>query len=319
MRIVRALAVLAISLLALTAAHGQSKFPERPITIVVPFPPGGAVDIMARQVGNSMEKRLGQPVVIMNRPGQNGSIGAASVARAQADGYTILYGTSSTQAANAALYPQLAYNPLRDFTGVAIESDSVHGLFVSPKYKDLSVKELIEKIKQDPREFAFAGSSTTHELMDKQLRDGFKLDHTYVNYRSFATAAADIIGGRLAGGWAQVATGHSYVKSGKLHIVALGAREKMASFPDTPLFSEVLPSMNFIPWTGYFVPAGTPPAVVDILSQAMLAAFKEPATLRLIELGGRPVPYTPKEVEVFVRNEYSKWTDYIKRAGVTPN
>ncbi|MDP3135575.1 MAG: tripartite tricarboxylate transporter substrate binding protein [Burkholderiaceae bacterium] len=297
----------------------QASFPSRPITIVVPFAAGGATDQIARRVAQSLKDKLGQPVVIDNRPGANGSIGAAYVAKARPDGYTILYGTSSTQAANVALFPTLSYDPVRDFAGLAMESEVVIGLFVSSKLKDLTLTELVERMKASPAAYPLGGSASTNDILDKQFRDGLKLDHTYVRYSSTPALMTDLLGGRLAGGWIQVVAGMPQVEAGKMHLIGIAASQRMRALPAVPLLMDVLPTLNFAPWTGYFVPAGTPQTVVELLGAALRRTFEEPDTLKLIDAGGRPVSFTPAQVDAFVRQEVPKWTRLVKSAGVTAN
>lgn len=297
----------------------QQKYPDRPITIVVPFAAGGATDAIARKVGQSISGKLGQPVIVENRPGMNGSVGATHVARAKADGHTILYGTSSTQAANVALYKNLAYDPAKDFSGVAIESESIHALFVNAEYKDLTLKQFVDRIKRDPTKIALGGAATTHELLDKQLRDDVKADYVYVKYNSTPTTATDLMAGRLAGAWLQLVAGLPYVQTGKMSLMAISSSSRLPSLPNVPSLSEVLPNVNITPWTGYFVPAGTPRAAVDVLSKATLEAFREPEIAKMIEQGGRPLPYSPQQVDEFVRTEIPKWSALIKSAGVSVN
>ncbi|MBI5255160.1 MAG: tripartite tricarboxylate transporter substrate binding protein [Burkholderiales bacterium] len=322
----RTLAALAATLAAtLVAAPAQAQpYPNKPITWIVPFTPGGITDTTSRSVAKRMSETLGQNIVVENRPGVGGSLATEQVARMPADGYTILYATSGTMAANLALYKNLKYDPLKDFT-------PVHGMFLSPlllvteagkPYK--SVADLIAAAKKDPGgiNYGSAGPGTGTHLTGElfQTRTGTKLVH--VPYKGTSPALQDLLGGRLDIMFDYTTILLPHIKAGKLRPLAVMSTQRLASLPDVPTIAEAgVNGAESSAWSSIVVPAGTPADVVKKLSDAMHAALTDKAVVApFIENGSTPmVDLERDKLKAFIASEMRKWADVVKTSGASLN
>jgi len=309
--------------LTATPVRAQT-YPTRPITWVVPFTPGGVTDTTSRAVSRKMGELLGQAFVVENRPGVGGSLATEQVAHAPADGYTVLYATSGTMAANLALYKNLKYEPLRDFI-------PVHGMFLSPTllvveasrpYK--TVTELVAFARQNPGvlNYGSAGPGTgthlTSELMQSQT--GIKMTH--VPYKGSSPALQDLLGGRLDLMFDYTVTLLPHIKAGTLRALAVMGTKRLPALPDVPTIAEAgFAGAESSSWSGIVVPAGTPPEVVRKLSQAMQAALADKALVAPFEeIGSQPLlDYDEKKFKTFIADEMRKWAEVVRVSGATLN
>ncbi|MBX3623901.1 MAG: tripartite tricarboxylate transporter substrate binding protein [Rhizobacter sp.] len=317
--------LIAVAALLLTELPARAQtYPAKPITWVVPFTPGGVTDTTSRAISKKMGEVLGQAFVVENRPGVGGSLATEQVAGAPADGYTVLYATSGTMAANLALYKNLKYQPLRDFV-------PVHGMFMSPTvlvveasrpYK--SMQELIAFAKANPGvlNYGSAGPGTGTHLTSEmvQAKTGSKMTH--VPYKGSTPALQDLLGGRLDLMYDYTVTLLPHIKAGKLRALAVMGSKRLPALPDVPTIAEAgFPGLESSSWSGIVVPAGTPPAVVKKLSAAMHTALTDKAVVAPFEeIGSQPlVDYDEKKFKAFIGDEINKWAEVVKVSGATLN
>jgi tripartite-type tricarboxylate transporter receptor subunit TctC len=323
-RQVLALLCTALALGAPCLARAADPYPSKPITWVVPYTPGGVTDTTSRAISKKMGDVLGQSFVVDNRPGVGGSMATEQVARAAPDGYTVLYATSGTMAANLALYKNLKYEPLRDFI-------PVHGMFLSPlvlavdaakPYK--SVADLVKFAKQNPGALNYGsagpgtGTHLTSELM--QTKAGIKMTH--VPYKGSTPALQDLLGGRIDMMFDYTVTLLPHIKSGRLRPLAVMGRTRLDALPDVPTIAEAgLPGAESSAWSGIVVPAGTPADVVKKLSNAMAVALKDQAVVAPFEqIGSLPlVDYDEARFKTFIADEIKKWAEVVRDSGASLN
>ncbi|WP_233238619.1 tripartite tricarboxylate transporter substrate binding protein [Bordetella sp. LUAb4] len=314
--------LLAGSLLAALGVAGaaQGAYPDRPIRLIVGFPPGGASDVAARAIAAKMGALLGQAIVVENKGGAASNIGSDYVAKAAPDGYTVLFGTISL-AVNPSLYPKLSYDPLKDLAPVAQVASTPFLVVVNPNTPYHSVAELIAAAKKPsdkPIYFASAGNgSGAHlfaELFNSQA--GVKMQH--VPYRGAAPAMSDVLGGQVPLAFDNIVTTLPLVKSGKLRALAVTTKTRSRAAPDIPTVAEAgVPGYDATAWFGLFAPAGTPAAVVQKLSETAAQATQAPEVRAALEaVGCDPMGTSPKEFDTFFKAEIKKWAKVVDEAHV---
>ncbi|WP_076998736.1 tripartite tricarboxylate transporter substrate binding protein [Variovorax sp. KK3] len=300
-------------------AGAQGTYPNRPITMVVPYPAGGSADILARTVGQKLADRLGQPVVIDNRAGAGTAIGAKHVAGAAADGYTLLMGTVSSQAINPAMN-KVGYDPVKDFTAVAPVASIPFVLVAHPSFAGKSVADVIAQAKAKPGElgYASAGPGTSNHLAGELLATAAGIRLLHVPYKGSAPALNDVVAGHLPLMFDLQATALPYVQSGKLKALALTGRTRSSLLPDVPTAIESgLPGYEVSAWFGVFAPAGLPRPVLDRLNAEISAVVQAPdMQKRLQELGAEPDRGSADAFAKFSRDEAGKWATVLKNAGL---
>ncbi|NJD86639.1 MAG: tripartite tricarboxylate transporter substrate binding protein [Betaproteobacteria bacterium] len=316
----RALAAFAVSLAVLAPAAALAQaFPTKPIRLVVTYPPGGGADLMARLVAPKMAEALGQQVVVENKPGASGQIGAAEVARAAPDGYTLMLDASSF-AVNPSLYAKLPYDPNRSFTPLAVLALYPNMLVVTPSFPPKDVKELVALAKEKPGTVAFAssGNGSAQHLAGELFKQKAGVDMTHIPYKGGGPAMNDVMGGQVPVFFANVASGLAHVKGGKLRAMAVTGAKRASSLPDTPTMAEAgIPGYEVYEWNAIFAPAGTPPAVVDRLAAAIATAMQSAEIrARVATLGGEIAGYGPKEAGRFVREQTELWGKVVKAGGI---
>ncbi|MBS0520307.1 MAG: tripartite tricarboxylate transporter substrate binding protein [Proteobacteria bacterium] len=303
------------------AVQAQDAYPSRPITLVVPYPPGGSADILARTVGAELGKRLGQPVVIDNRGGAGTAIGAKIVAGAAPDGYTLLLGTVSSQAINPAMN-KVAYDPLKDFTAISPLASIPFVLVANPDAKIDSVAALIAqaKAKPDGLGYASAGPGTSNHLAGELLASEAHIRLLHVPYKGSAPALNDVIAGVVPLMFDLQATTLPYLKSGKLKALAVTSRTRSSLLPDVPTMIESgVPGYEVSAWFGLFAPAGLPAPILGKLNAEVTSILKTPeVSTRLRELGAEPESGDPTAYAAYTRSESVKWAEVIKRYGLAP-
>ncbi|GAD24945.1 tripartite tricarboxylate transporter substrate binding protein [Acidovorax sp. MR-S7] len=298
------------------AAHAA--FPERPITIVVPYAPGGAADAVARVIASRMGTRLGGSVIVDNKAGASGTIGASYVAKAQADGYTMLY-DATPYSINPHLFPKMPYaaDALQPLSLVLLAPNM---LIVPANSPFKNVGELIAKAKAEPGKLNFAsgGSGTVQRLASELFRQKLGLDMVHVPYKSGGPAIADTMGGQVDFMFSTIAASYPLVASGKLRALAVSAPERSKRLPDVPTVAEAaIPGYEAYEWNGMFVPAGTPAPIAAQLQKALVEVLQEDEVKqRLADLGAQPIGSTPAEFAAFLKKEDAKWGEVVRKGHI---
>jgi len=307
-----------VAAVALAAGLAQAAFPERPITIVVPYAPGGAADAVARVVATRMGAKLGGSVIVDNKPGASGTIGASFVAKAPADGYTMLY-DATPYSINPHLFPKMPYaaNALQPLSLVLLAPNI---LIVKADSPFKNVNDLIARAKAQPGKLNFAsgGSGTVQRLASELFRQQLQLDMVHVPYKSGGPAIADVMGGQVDFMFSTVAASYPLVTGGKLRALAVSAPERSKRLPDVPTVAEtVIPGYEAYEWNGVFLPAGTPAPIAAQLQQALVEVLKEDEVRqRLTDLGAQPIGSTPAEFATFLKKEDAKWGEVVKKGNI---
>jgi tripartite-type tricarboxylate transporter receptor subunit TctC len=318
-----ALAVLATGALALApvVAQAQGAFPSKALTIVVPFSAGGTTDILARIVGQYMAKDLGQPVIIDNRAGAGGNIGAQMVARAAPDGYTLLMGTVGTHAINQSLYKKLAFDPIKDFAPITRVALVPNLLVANPAQPFKTVKDLVAYAKANPGKLTFAssGSGTSIHLSGEMFQQMAGVDMQHIPYKGSAPALTDLLGGQTAIMFDNMPSVISHVRAGKLRPIAVTTPNRSPALPDVPTIAESgVPGYSATSWFGLLAPAGTPAPVMAKLHGSILKALADPEVKKkLAEQGAEPHGEKPEQFAEFIRSETAKWGRTVKVSGAT--
>ena len=313
----RAAVVLAAALAAWPAA--AQDYPTRPITLVVPYPAGGGNDVIARMLAFRLAVRLGQNIVVENRPGAGGTIATRQVAKAEPDGYTLLIATSSL-AINPSLYPNVGYDPAKDFAPVGLIASSSNVVMVHPSLPVHSVGELIALARTQPGKLDFASTgpgSSVHlaaELFAAMA--GIKLNA--VPYKGTSPALTDLVGGHVPLMFSPMAGAAWLVRDGKLRALAVTAGKRTPLFPELPTVAEAgLPGYEAVLHYGIVAPSGTPRSVIDKLNAVLRAALaQQDVMIRLAIDGAEPLPSSPEEYAIDIAREQAKWSDIIRKAGL---
>lgn len=303
-------------------AFAQADYPSRPIVYVVPYPAGGAADVFARQLGLELGKRLGQPVVIENRAGANGNIGSASVAKAPADGYTLLLGTASTVAINPHLYGKnMPYDPLKDLQAVSGTHSMANVLVVNASTPYKTVQDVITAAKAKPGALAYAsaGNGNTMHLAGEQFRGQAGIDLLHIPYKGGPPAMNDVLAGQVPMMFNNLPAVVPMVKGGKLRALAVASPQRSRLLPDVPTMEEAgLKGYVSTVWNGVFVRSGTPRAIVDRLNREIVAALQSPEMRQSLEDQGFDViPSSPEQFTALVRSETSRWAVVVKQSGAS--
>ena len=307
-----------IAACALAAAVAQAAFPERPITLVVPYAPGGGADAAARLLATRMGARLGTSIIVDNRPGASGTIGASQVAKARADGYTVLY-DATPFSINPNLFAKLPYarSALQPLSLVLLMPNVVVVKADSPVH---SVADLAARAKAQPGKINFAsgGSGTVQRLAAELFRQRLDLDMVHVPYKSGGPAIADVMGGQVDFMFGTMAATYPLVTGGKLRALAVAAPQRSARLPDVPTVSEtVIPGYEAYEWNGIFLPTGTPEPVATRLHQALSEVLQEAEVRqRLSDLGAQPMGTTPAEFAAFLQKEDAKWGEVVRKGAI---
>ena len=302
-------------------AQAQSSFPDKPITLVVTVPPGGAADFAGRTMGEALSKQIGQPVLIENKAGASGTIATAYVAKAPADGYTLLQGAISTHGIGPHFYTKTSYDALKDFMSLGVIAEFPLVLAVNANLPVKNLEELIALAKQrnGKMSFASAGSGSAPHLTGElfQTEAGIKMLH--VPYKGSAPAVVDVAGGQVDIMFDGFPSLMPHIKSGKLRAIAAVSPTRNALAPDLPTFTELgYPKMISSLWYMPMVPAKTPQAVVDKLNKALVEGLKNTDAQKKLETGGAQLVFgTPAQTQAYIKNEYDRWGVVIKNAGIS--
>lgn len=307
--------------LALAAAPALAwAYPDKPVTLVIPFAAGGSTDVVGRIVAEKMGEKLGQQVVVENVGGAGGSLGATQVARAQPDGYTILMGTVATHALNPLILKQKPYDPVEDFAPVSLLVIVPNVLAVNPELPVHSVQELIDLAKKEPGTLAYAssGNGTPLHFSGELFKHMAGVDIQHVPYKGSGPALTDVLGNQVPIIFDNLPSASGHFSSGGLRPLGVTTAERAPSFPDIPAIAETLPGYETYTWNALFAPKGTPPEVVAELNAAAVAAMADPAVAaRMKEFSAEIVASSPEALSEHVKAEIAKWTPVVEEAGIT--
>jgi tripartite-type tricarboxylate transporter receptor subunit TctC len=318
----RASLALGLSLLAATALGSAAQaqtFPERPVTLVIPFAAGGSTDVVGRVIANKMSDILGQQIVVQNVGGAGGSLGAGNVVRADPDGYTILMGTVATHALNPLILKSKPYDAEKDFTPISLLVLVPNVLAVNPELPVKNVKELIDLLKANPDKYSYAssGNGTPLHLSGELFKTMAGVSLQHIPYKGSGPALNDVIGNQVPIIFDNLPSSSSHMKGGTLRALGVTTKERAASFPDVPTIAETIPGYETYSWNALFAPAGTPPEVVATLNKAAVEAMKDPVVVgKMKEFSADIVGSTPEELATHVKAEIAKWTPVVKDANV---
>jgi tripartite-type tricarboxylate transporter receptor subunit TctC len=294
-------------------------YPNKPVRIMAPFPPGGLVDVLARALGDEMSKSLGQPVIVENKPGAGGNIGADVVAKAAPDGYTLLMTSPGIQSINQFLYKTMPFDPEKAFVPISMVADMTMLVAVHPKTKIKTLKELVAFAHANPGKLNFgsAGIGTTGHLGQELLVHVGKMKVTHVPYRGAAPAVKDLIAGQIDGVMDNPPTVLAHIQAGTITALAVAGKQRVAVLPEVPTAAEAgLPGWEASSWFGLVAPAGTPSAIIKRLHAEVAKAMKSPLMQKLSARGMRMVGDSPAEFDAFIIAERKKWGEIIKAANI---
>ena len=310
--------LLALALLVM-AAGANAQYPAKPIRMIVTYPPGGGADTMARIIAPKLSERLGQQVVVENKAGASGQIGADLVAKSPADGYTILL-DATAYSVNPSLYPKLPYDPIKDFAPITILVRVPNILVVTPGFAPKSVQELVALAKSKPGQLSYAssGNGSAQHLAAELFKVGAGVDIVHIPYKGGAPAIADVMGGQVPMFFGNMSSALPHVKSGRVRALAVTGGKRSANVPDLPTIAESgVPGYEVYEWNGVFAPAGTPAAIVNRLQAEIARIMHLPeVSEKLAALGAEAVANTPQEAAAFVKAEIAKWTMVVKQANI---
>jgi tripartite-type tricarboxylate transporter receptor subunit TctC len=312
-------AALLVCALATTLSANAQTYPARPIKLIVPWPAGGTADTRGRQIAEVLAKGLGQPVVVENRPGAGATIGAALVAQAKPDGYTLLWGSVNELAIRPAA-AKLSYDPLQDFAPVALVNVNALLLVVHPTVEAKSVKELVQLAKANPAQIAYAsaGAGTVHHFAGELLSRQAGIVLTHVPYKGEAPAVADVTAGHVPMGLCLPAPCLELVRAGRLNALMVFANKRLPAFPDVPTAREAgLEGLEIISWGGLLAPAGTPAEAVMSLHGVLSRAMADTDLKARVErTGAQAMVTSPEAFRKFLEGERTKWTDMLRTTGI---
>jgi len=315
-------AALLIFVLGAVPASMAQEFPVRPIRVIVPFAPGGPADIGARPVAQMLSTRLGQPIVVVNRGGGAGSIGATEGAKATPDGYTVVY-TASSFALAPLVYKKLSYDPIKDFSPIILTQTQPMVLVVNAKTPVKTVPQLIAYVKENPSKLAYgsSGSGGITHLVSAEFASRFELSMTHVAYKGSGPGVVDLVGGQIHMMLTSIGTVRPHIDSGRLRALAISSTERSPALPDTPTLSEASKQdyPEFGVWQGILAPAGTQPKIVALLNRHVNEILKEPEySKRVVAQGSVLLGGTPNAFQAYMKNEIARWGKVVKETGIQP-
>ncbi len=303
-----------------SAAQAQPRFPQRAVHLIVPFPPGGSTDIVARAIAQAMSDGFGQPVIIDNRPGAGGSIGVEAAVRAPADGYTLVMGHIGTLAVNPALYAHLPYDPLRDLAPIDLIALVPNILVVHPSLPASTVQELVALLRARPGAYSYAsgGAGSAAHLAVEYFKLVTGTDIVHVPYKGTGPAMTDLLGGQVALTMTGLPPLAPQIRAGRVRALAVAGNQRLAQMPNLPTVAESgYPGFAATQWYGLLAPAGTPAAVIDRLHAEVVRSLALPAVrMRLEAEGAEPVDSSPARFAAFIRAEIERWGKVVRDARI---
>jgi tripartite-type tricarboxylate transporter receptor subunit TctC len=308
------------AMLAMTPlVSAQPVYPDKPIRIVSPFPVGGIADTFSREIGKNLTEAWGQPVVVDNRTGAGGNIGADIVAKSAPDGYTLVIGNIGTHAVNVSLFPSMPYDTLKDFTPIVHVLDAEGLLVVNPSVKATTVPELIALARAEPGKLSYGsgGIGTTSHLAGELFKSMTKVDIVHVPYKGNVPAITDLLGGQTSMSFATMPTVLPHVRAGKLRPLAVLGTTRSPALPDVPTIAESVPGFDVSNWIGLFGPAGMPSAIVAKWNAEVQKIMRSPEIQKRLETeGAKFIPMSPEQFAAFQKSELTKWAKTIKDANI---
>jgi tripartite-type tricarboxylate transporter receptor subunit TctC len=315
--------LLAASILVPAAAHAQAWAPTRPVRFVVPFPAGGATDVVARVLGERMQEALGQPVVVENRTGAGGNIGVENVVRSPADGHTILMGTTGTLTVNPHLYATLGFDPLRDLAPVSMAFTTDHVLIVNPSVQAQTAQEFLALVRAQPGRVSFgsAGSGSSTHTVPELFKLAARVEITHVPYRGSAPALNDLVAGNVQMMLDQIPSAIGQIQAGRVRALAVTGARRSPLLPNVPTMAEIgLPDAQATSWGAVMAPAGTPaPAIARFNAVIREALAQQAVKDRLAAAGADGVSSSAEELAAYLRAESEKWARVVREARITVN
>jgi tripartite-type tricarboxylate transporter receptor subunit TctC len=310
--------ILLFSLLFSFAAHAQN-YPSKPVKLIVPFPAGSATDQVARLTGQQLQEELKQPFIVENKPGAQGAIAAAEVAKAAPDGYTLLVTTNTPQAANVSLFKKLNYDPVRDFAPVARIGTTSFMLMVKPDFPAKTLKEFLAYARTQPGRLSAGYGSAGSQVSVAMLKSMGKLDVVEVPYKGIPQAVTDVLGGTLSFTFVDLGNALAQAKGGKLKGLAVTSEKRTPLAPDVPAVAEELKGYELIAWFALMAPAATPKEIVSLLSENTIKAVrKKEIGDKFAAIGTDVAPMTPEQLGKFIQSEIAHWAKLVKLAGIQP-
>ena len=315
-----ALLFLILATLASTGVGVAADYPVKPVRLVVPFPPGGTLDILARGLAPGLAGHLGQQIVVENRPGANGVIGYESVARAPADGYTLLIGGGSGIAVHPALLSKLSYDPVKAFAPVSMLATFPSVLIANPSFPANSVQELVALAKATPGKLTYGspGTGNVNHLVGETFKSLTGVDLVHAPYKGAALVVTDVVAGHIPIGFVLLPGALPQVRAGKLKALAVTSDQRVSAAPNLPTMAEAgVPGLDLFDWAGILVPAGTPPDVISRLNQDIAKAVRsQELRQRWIEQGFEPRVTTADGLAAAIQSDVDKWGRIVKQAGI---
>lgn len=314
---------LGLAALSALPSSANPQYPSRPITLVVPFPPGGSVDVMARQFAEPLSQLLGVPIVIDNKPGAGGSIGAQFVARAKPDGHTLVVSSQSSHLANPLVQPNLAYDPIKDFDNIALLGRQPNVLLVHPSLPVRNFAEFVAYVKARPGQLNFcsAGAGSMGQLNVEMIQLALGTQAVHVPYRGGSPLITAVLGNEVQFALDNLVIFLPHIQAGKLRALAVASPTRIAQLPDVPTFAELgHPTLNQTSWTGIAAPAHTPQAVVQAIHKAIRSAATQPAMIDALKSRGviPPEAMTPQALEQMMSDRLVAYGEVVRRANVRP-
>ena len=319
---IKQLVVLGAALIAATTAATAQNYPSRPVRFVVPYAPGGSTDTLARSMAIKLSELLGQQVVVDNRPGANGDIGMTIVARAPADGYSIVLGYIANLGIGPSLYEKMPYDPVKDFASITQVAGASNILVTHPSLPAKNFKEFIAYTKANPKKvsFATAGVASVGHLTGELLNDMAGIDMLHVPYKGSGQAISDLVGGHIKVMISGMASTLPQVRSGKLNGIVTTGLKRTPATPDIPTIAETFPGFESSSWFGVLAPAGTPKPIITRLNADIHKSLQDPAVAKRLAAVGFEITYgTPEEFSAYIKSEIKKWAKVVKASGAKPD
>jgi tripartite-type tricarboxylate transporter receptor subunit TctC len=315
----RTLLCAALALMALLRAAAAQDYPNRPITLVVPFPPGGSTTIVARIIADKLSEALGQQIVVDNRGGAGGTIGTRAVSKSAPDGYTILLGYTGTLAIGPTLYPTAGYDPRKDFEPIGLIGHAPNSLVVHPSFAVHSVKELVDYAKANPGQvnYGSAGVGMVSHVSGVYFANAAGIELTHIPYKGTGPALADLLGGHIPVAFAPIPATHANIAEGKMRGLAVTSAKRSSLLPDVPTIAESgIAGFEASLYYGLVAPAGTPRAIVDKLNRALRDALaSDEVKKRLATDGAEPTPSSAEQYAAHIDQDETKWSKVVKQSG----
>jgi tripartite-type tricarboxylate transporter receptor subunit TctC len=309
---------LLLLLLFATSAHAQT-WPSKPVKLIVPFPAGSATDQIARVIGQQLQESLGQPFVVENKPGAQGSIAASEVARSAPDGYTLMVGTNTPLAANVSLFKKLNYDPVKDFAPVARLGTISFMIMVRPDFPAKDLKGFLSHAKANPGKLSAGYGSAGSQVSQAMLRSMGKLDFIDVPYKGLPQAITDVLGGQISFTFADLANALAQIRGGKLRGIAVTSAKRSPLAPELPAIAEELPGYELIAWFALVAPAGAPALVIARAHEVIAKSLAKPEVkARFDALGTDVAPLNPEQLGGFIKSEIAKFARLAREAGIQP-